>query len=241
MQSCIYSDNFDMKKYFILLLFLLCVPVFCESVYKANVTASFYGESFHGKMTSNGEIFNMNDFTCAHKSLPFETILKVTNLSNGKTVNVRVNDRGPFVIGREIDLSKAAAKKLDMINDGTVKVKIEIVKLGPKTKQSQQTADKAKVMMDKIIAENKASKTSTPENKDKLWDIQIGAYKSKENATKKAKELSNAGFSGIAFQKTGEIFRVVIKAIKIEELPEIEQKLKEKGFTEYTVKERKIQ
>lgn len=236
-----------MKKIFIFLLFILCVPAFSENVYKTNVTASFYGEAFDGKMTSNGETFNMNDFTCAHKSLPFETILKITNLSNNKTVNVRVNDRGPFVIGREIDLSKAAAKKLDMISDGTVKVKIEIVKLGPKTKQSQQTADKAKIMMDKLIAENKDEKQSTSAkpssstNKNKLWDIQIGAYKSKENATVKAKELSKAGFSGIAFQKTGTIFRVVIKAVKTEDLPEIERKLKEKGFTEYTVKERTLQ
>ena len=81
------------------------------TLYKNDVTASYYAEKFHGKRTSNGEIFNMNDLTCAHKSLPFNTILKVTNLSNGKSVQVRVNDRGPFVAGREIDLSKAAAKK----------------------------------------------------------------------------------------------------------------------------------
>ena len=116
------------------------------SLYKNDVTASFYAEKFHGKRTSNGEIFNMNDLTCAHKSLPFNTILKVTNLSNGKTVQVRVNDRGPFVAGREIDLSKAAAKKIGMINSGTAKVKIQIVKMGKNDKLSQQTAKSAAKM-----------------------------------------------------------------------------------------------
>ena len=123
------------------------------SLYKNDVTASFYAEKFHGKRTSNGEIFNMNDLTCAHKSLPFNTILKVTNLSNGKTVQVRVNDRGPFVAGREIDLSKAAAKKIGMINSGTAKVKIQIVKMGKNDKLSQQTAKSAAKMMEKIESE----------------------------------------------------------------------------------------
>ena len=120
------------------------------TLYKNNVTASFYAEKFHGKRTSNGEIFNMNDLTCAHKSLPFNTILKVTNLSNGKTVQVRVNDRGPFVAGREIDLSKAAAKKLGMINSGTAKVKIQIVKMGKNDKLSKQTAKSAEKKKKKI-------------------------------------------------------------------------------------------
>ena len=106
------------------------------TLYKNDVTASYYAEKFHGKRTSNGEIFNMNDLTCAHKSLPFNTILKVTNLSNGKSVQVRVNDRGPFVAGREIDLSKAAAKKIGMITSGTAKVKIQIVKMGKNDKLS---------------------------------------------------------------------------------------------------------
>ena len=82
------------------------------SVYKSGVTASYYAEDFHGKKTSNGERFNMNALTCAHKSLPFNTILKVTNLANGKSCEVRVNDRGPFVLNREIDLSKSAAVSL---------------------------------------------------------------------------------------------------------------------------------
>jgi len=90
--------------------------------------ASYYGEKFHGSRTASGELFNKWDHTCAHKRLPFGTKLEVTNLKNKKSVVVRVNDRGPFVKGRIIDLSYAAAKKIGMIGAGTVKVKIEIVR-----------------------------------------------------------------------------------------------------------------
>jgi len=86
--------------------------------------ASFYSESYNGKQTANGEIYRSSAFTAAHKKLPFNTKVKVTNLSNGKTVKVRINDRGPFVTGRIIDLTRAAAKKIDMIGPGMVKVKI---------------------------------------------------------------------------------------------------------------------
>lgn len=86
--------------------------------------ASFYSESYNGKKTANGEIYNSSDYTAAHKKLPFGTKVKVTNLSNGKTVKVRINDRGPFIAGRIIDLTRAAAKKIDMLNAGVVKVKI---------------------------------------------------------------------------------------------------------------------
>ena len=90
--------------------------------------ASYYGEEFHGRKTASGEIFNKWNYTCAHKKLPFNTKVKVTNLKNKKSVIVRVNDRGPFVTGRIIDLSYAAAKKIGMVKDGVVKVKIEALK-----------------------------------------------------------------------------------------------------------------
>ena len=86
--------------------------------------ASFYSETYNGKKTANGEIYSSSEYTAAHKKLPFNTKVKVTNLSNGKTVKVRINDRGPFVTGRIIDLTRAAAKKIDMVGAGVVKVKI---------------------------------------------------------------------------------------------------------------------
>ena len=90
--------------------------------------ASWYGADFHNKKTANGEIFNMHDFTAAHNTLQLPCIVKVTNLENGKNVIVRVNDRGPFVEGRIIDLSKAAADKLDFKNKGIINVRVELLK-----------------------------------------------------------------------------------------------------------------
>jgi len=86
--------------------------------------ASFYGNEFDGKKTANGETFHQSQFTAAHKHLPFGTMVKVTNLVNNKSVIVRINDRGPYAAGRIIDLSKAAAKQIDMIAAGVVKVEI---------------------------------------------------------------------------------------------------------------------
>lgn len=91
--------------------------------------ASFYGQKFHGRKTANGEIYDMHRMTAAHRTLPFGTLLLVTNLKNGKSVIVRINDRGPFIMGRMIDLSFAAAQKLDFINEGVVKVKVEKLQL----------------------------------------------------------------------------------------------------------------
>jgi rare lipoprotein A len=87
--------------------------------------ASFYADKFDGRQTSNGEIFKQRKKTAAHRTLPFGTKVTVKNLSNGKTVKVRINDRGPFVKGRMIDLSKKAAKKLDMVDAGVANVEIK--------------------------------------------------------------------------------------------------------------------
>lgn len=86
--------------------------------------ASWYGPGFHGKTTSNGERYNQNAMTAAHKLLPFGTRLRVTNLENGRVTEVRINDRGPFVGTRIIDLSRAAAKELGMLNKGTARVRL---------------------------------------------------------------------------------------------------------------------
>ncbi|MEN3794494.1 septal ring lytic transglycosylase RlpA family protein [Fulvimarina sp. MAC3] len=89
--------------------------------------ASYYGKRFHGRTTANGEKFNMNAMTAAHKTLPFGTKVKVTNRNNGKSVVVRINDRGPYVGGRVIDLSRGAAAKIGMLNSGTANVSIDIL------------------------------------------------------------------------------------------------------------------
>ena len=89
--------------------------------------ASWYGPNFHGKYTSNGEIYNMYAYTAAHKTLPMNTIVKVTNLNNGKSVVVRINDRGPFVNRRIIDLSYAAGKKIGLDVTGTAPVELRVI------------------------------------------------------------------------------------------------------------------
>ncbi|MGB7816960.1 MAG: septal ring lytic transglycosylase RlpA family protein [Methylotenera sp.] len=90
--------------------------------------ASYYGAKFHGKRTASGEIFNKNAMTAAHRSLPFGTQIKVTNLRNGKSVTVKVNDRGPHVRGRIVDLSLGAAKKIGLVHSGTARVRLEVLK-----------------------------------------------------------------------------------------------------------------
>jgi rare lipoprotein A len=90
--------------------------------------ACWYGKQFHGRKTANGERFDMNKLTAAHRTLPFGTVVEVTNLSNGKKVIVRINDRGPFTKGRIIDLSYAAAKEIGILQSGTARVRLRIVK-----------------------------------------------------------------------------------------------------------------
>ncbi|MEI8102877.1 MAG: septal ring lytic transglycosylase RlpA family protein [Chlorobium sp.] len=94
-------------------------------------TASFYSGQFHGRKTANGETFSKDQLTAAHPTLPFGTWVKVTNLSNGKDVVVRINDRGPFVKGRIIDLSAGAAKEIGIMQSGVVQVKLEAIKALP--------------------------------------------------------------------------------------------------------------
>jgi len=89
--------------------------------------ASYYAEPFHGRKTSSGERYDMNDLTCAHRWLPYNTRIRVTNLANGRSCVVRVNDRGPWKHTRLIDVSKGAAKELDMIRSGTTRVELKVV------------------------------------------------------------------------------------------------------------------
>jgi rare lipoprotein A len=90
-------------------------------------TASYYGKQFHGRKTASGERYDMNRLTAAHRTLPFGTTVRVTHLKTGKSVVLRVNDRGPFVRGRIIDLSLAAARRLEMLRSGTAPVRLEVL------------------------------------------------------------------------------------------------------------------
>lgn len=125
-----------MKKIFLPFLLLLVIPFYsCRPSKPVSVPgpgytetgiASWYGQEFHGRPTASQEVFDQDDLTAAHRSLPFGTMVLVTNLENGRQVMVKINDRGPFVSGRIIDLSYGAARLLDLVGPGTARVKLEV-------------------------------------------------------------------------------------------------------------------
>ena len=99
--------------------------------------SSYYGPMFHGKLTANGEIFDMYGVTAAHKEMPFNTIVRVTNENNGKSHIIRINDRGPYIKGRILDCSYGAAIKLNFVEQGTTEVKVEVIKWGDNAYKKQ--------------------------------------------------------------------------------------------------------
>lgn len=134
--------------------------------------ASWYGRDFHGKKTSNGEIYNMHAMTAAHKILPLGTYVQVHNLENNRSAIVRINDRGPFVHGRIIDMSYAAAKEIGIVGPGTARV--EVVALGRRT-----------------LASGDAASTYTSDDYHSgKFTFQVGAFLSRENAEKQRRQLS---------------------------------------------------
>ncbi|OFC71843.1 septal ring lytic transglycosylase RlpA family protein [Alteromonas confluentis] len=152
--------------------------------------ASWYGQKFHGHLTSNGETYNMFSMTAAHKTLPLPSYVKVTNLSNGKTAIVRVNDRGPFHSDRIIDLSYAAAKKLDYQKHGTAQVKLEVIHFD---KNNQVTVGNQPTVSYQEYAgivplpvEPEPEETTEPEG----WYIQVAAVSDAERAKSVSTVLS---------------------------------------------------
>lgn len=113
---------------------LISSPLFAHAL---TGKASWYGPGFQGRLTANGERYNMHEMTAAHKTLPFGTIVAVTNLNNGRSVRLRITDRGPFIKGRVIDTSKAAAIQLGFIDSGVAPVELEVIYLGDNAYQHQ--------------------------------------------------------------------------------------------------------
>lgn len=201
-------------------------------VLKLEALASFYAEDFHGRPTASGELFDMNALTAAHKTLPFGTILEVTNLSNGKRVTVRVNDRGPFVPNREIDLSRSAAEKLDMITAGVARVSIR--------KISGPTGQKGTLL---LKTARRTQPSGTPEKTAesaqatgvKTWRIQLASFSHEANATRLARTLQEQGFSP-AFEKSGAMIRVVLPGIADNTLAATQKRLDFAGHAGYLVR-----
>lgn len=184
--------------------------------------ASWYGKDFHGNKTSSGEPYNMNAMTAAHKILPFGTYVKITRLDNGKWTIVKINDRGPFVRGRIIDLSRRAAGELGMINDGIAKVRVETVQPATLIPYAQ--------------TEPYWSLQPVPSFKVGEFEIQVGAFALKDNAERLRRNLQgNYDYTIIApFVFNGKTFyRVRVGMFR--ELSKAEkevERIRSRGFTD---------
>lgn len=200
--------------------------------------ASWYGPDFHAKKTSNGEIYNMYAMTAAHKTLPMNTVVRVDNLDNGRSTIVRINDRGPFVAGRIIDLSNKAAHEIDMVRKGTARVKVTVLgyngliddKNAPNVNSIEQKpeVEKIEVIEDDVVATNintnigmvsapittskSSSKESSKSSSGGKFSIQIGAFSLQAGALKTVDEYK-AKFPSkkIEYVENGGIYRVYIR------------------------------
>jgi rare lipoprotein A len=171
--------------------------------YAERGVASWYGKKFHGRQTSNGERYDMYRMTAAHKTLPLPTNVRVTNLRNGRSVIVRVNDRGPFVKNRLIDLSYAAARELDMITTGTAPVEIVALDTGYTgaitTASATATAPAAgspTAGLSPIAGAHAA--TPVPAGSTPLMYLQVGAFGDASNAERLANRLTEEGIAPVA-------------------------------------------
>jgi len=178
-------------------------PIADATGFKEKGLASWYGDYFHGRPTSNGEKYDMYGMTAAHKILPMNTLLRVRNLDNGKETMVRVNDRGPFVDGRIIDLSYTAAQELDIVGPGTSRV--EIVAIPPNTQNELQllaaaTRSEPQPQITKpqpraIKPQHQVIKSQPQTEKipKKQFYVQVGKYNQLENAIKLKKRFTESG------------------------------------------------
>jgi rare lipoprotein A len=189
--------------------------------------ASWYGHPYHGRRTSSGEIYNMHDLTAAHRTLPFGTRVKVHNLNNGRSVTVRINDRGPFVAGRIIDLSYAAAKAIGM--SGLAPVRLEILSLGTNAVRVPVTA---------TAPRPSRQETSPPRPLVDAFAVQVGAFADRRNA-EALRDAISPHFGPVTIQTfdsgNGIFYRVRVGNEKTEqEARALGEKLRDAGFADET-------
>ena len=188
--------------------------------FKQRGIASWYGKKFHGRKTSNGEIYNMYGMTAAHKRLPIPVYVRVRNLTNGRSVVVKVNDRGPFVEGRIIDLSYSAAQKLDIIGTGTARVEISVLAPG----QSETVSVVRTIPLADKVAE------------DIPLFIQVGSFGQEFNALNLLRDLQDLDEQAVSISElatsNGLFYRVRVGPLyDIDEANAVIRRLKGKGFT----------
>ena len=164
--------------------------------------ASWYGQKFHGRPTANGETYDMYGITAAHRELPLGTVVDVTHLGNGRKVRVRINDRGPFVRGRILDLSYGAARQLHMVNQGVAKVEIRIVSVGDGTKGPISTLrytvqagafrdpKNAAAILRRIAGDHPQARVI---NAGGWHRVRVGSYRYRKDAEKVRRQLERKG------------------------------------------------
>ena len=170
--------------------------------------ASWYGPGFHGRQTANGETYDMNAMTAAHKSLPFDTVVEVRNRDNGRRTRVRINDRGPFVRGRIIDLSRAAAAAIGMIGPGVARVEITVVRPSRKQARRNGTAGagwlvQAGAFSDPGRAHDRARRLrgygeARVVSEGRLHKVMLGPWQRQDEAERVAARLRRDGFEAYA-------------------------------------------
>ncbi len=173
-----------LQRYFILL--LISTASNCLAQVQEG-KASYYADKFEGRLTANGEKYKHSKLTAAHKTLPFGTVLKVTNIKNNKSVEVRVNDRGPFVAGRVIDLSRSAAEQLGFINDGLAEVKIEVVDAG-----DGKGGGIIKPIDNVVVDEKEFYEFNVDRIKPGGFGVQIGSFRELANLVRLADNLKSS-------------------------------------------------
>jgi rare lipoprotein A len=169
--------------------------------------ASWYGPGFHGKQTANGETFDTGELTAAHKKLPFNTRVQVTNLDNGRSVVVRINDRGPFIRGRIIDLSRAAAEAVEMIGPGTARVELRLLDSAGRpaalpeilTVQVGAFADRVRAEALALKLEGVYGPTRIVTDAD-LHRVLVGTFGDRSKAEETLRRLRRDGLEGVVVQ-----------------------------------------
>lgn len=178
--------------------------------------ASYYADEFHGRPTASGETYDMHGMTAAHRELPFGTTLEVTNTVNGRSVVVTVNDRGPFVRGRDLDLSYGAAREIGMVNQGTARVKVRVLtrdlryaksvrygavgQRGPFTVQvgsfrEEKNAERLKAVLSRTYEDVRVSGAIV--SGDYYYRVSVGRYDRRENAGDMATRLAAEGYDAL--------------------------------------------
>ncbi len=194
--------------------------------------ASWYGAQFNGRATASGEIYDMNRISAAHKQLPFGTVVEVQNKDNGRKLRVPINDRGPFVKGRIIDLSLGAARQLDLFGAGLARVRIRVVQVAPEGRNLpiSYPANGRPPKNSRAKATRKAA-PRTDRNERSGFTIQAGAFKKRSGAADLARRLRrDLGLDKVRIREEGGWYRVQIDRRRQKAADLVRQKLEKAGI-----------